>query len=169
MNFLGIDYGEKRIGLAGGDDELGVATPLGAATAATRDERLATIAEAVRQRRIDALVVGYPLHMDGSISAKAREVDGFIAELERCFGLPVHRCDERLTTREASRGLPGAKPKRLSPRQQKAERRSGSLDSRAAALILQDFLDARALARERQDGFGLSRGSMNGEPDSPPT
>ncbi len=141
MQWLGIDYGEKRVGLASGD-ELGIAVPLPAAVGPDHETRMARIAEEIRRRRVAELVVGYPYNMDGTVSAKAREVDGFIAELERRFGLPVHRVDERLTSYAAEEQIraAGHRPKRKDIRR---HRRSGEVDSRAAALILQDFLDTR--------------------------
>ena len=130
--FLGIDYGEKRIGLAFGDD-LGLASPLPAAVGRTKEARLESIQKIVQDRRVTALVIGYPYNMDGSVGYKAREVDRFVKLLEKRFGLPVHRVDERLTSFEAeSRLKSGKKP---------VSRRSGEVDSLAAALILQDFLD----------------------------
>lgn len=141
-NYLGIDWGEKRIGLAFGD-ELGIATPLPAAVEPSRQKRMDHLCELVRTRRIDLLVVGYPLNMDGSAGFKAQEVDTFIAELERATGLPVRRVDERLTSREAERrSRIGGGGRRRSVQSQQRYRRSGELDSRAAALILQDFLNA---------------------------
>ena len=79
MNYLGIDWGEKRIGLAFAD-EIGIAMPLQAAVAASKKERMRHIAEMITQRRAQELVVGYPLNMDGSIGFKAKEVDVFIEE-----------------------------------------------------------------------------------------
>lgn len=145
MTYLGIDYGEKRIGLACGDSEVGVATPLPAATAPQAAERFRQIGRYIEQRRPAALIVGYPLNMDGSTGFKAREVDAFMAELAQRFGLPVHAVDERLSSRQAAQSAPGAKRKHRSPRQVRAERASGQLDSRAAAIILQDYLDGLAL------------------------
>lgn len=148
MNLLGIDYGEKRIGLAFGD-ETGFARPLPAATQAKKKERLAAIGEVIAARRVAALVVGYPLNMDGSAGFKAREVDAFIATLEKRFGLPVHRIDERLTSRTAEAGL------RESGR--RVSRESGEVDSRAAAVLLQDYLDQKGgpalLPSEEEDGL----------------
>ncbi len=144
MNWLGIDYGEKRIGLAAGD-ELGIAVPLAAAVEPDAEARFGRIGAEIERRRVDELVVGYPYNMDGTVSAKAREVDGFIAELERRFGLPVHRVDERLTSYAAAEHLKaaGRRPKRKDIRR---HRRTGEVDSRAATLILQDFLDTRGPA-----------------------
>jgi putative Holliday junction resolvase len=134
VNYLGIDWGEKRIGLAFAD-EVGIAIPLPAAVAASKKARMRQIETVVETRRVEALVVGYPLNMDGSVGFKAREVDGFIEELEKRFRLPVHRIDERLSSHSVEQGLKGQK--------RKPSRQSGEIDSRAAALILQDFIEEK--------------------------
>ena len=136
MNYLGIDWGEKRIGLAYAG-ELGIAIPLPAAVAASKKERMQHIDTIIRERYIDTLVVGYPLNMDGSAGFKAREVDDFIIELEKRFRLPVHRIDERLSSHSVEQGLRVQK--------KKPGRKSGEIDSCAAALILQDFIEERNL------------------------
>ena len=133
MRCLGIDYGERRIGLAWGD-ELGVATPLPAATEADFEARMEHIAGLVAQRRVTDFVVGYPYNMDGSVGFKAQEVDAFIVKLEERFGLPVHRIDERLTSHSVEQGLG------LSGKKERALRKTGAVDSGAATLILQDWL-----------------------------
>ncbi|MGE9296600.1 MAG: Holliday junction resolvase RuvX [Puniceicoccales bacterium] len=146
MTYLGIDYGEKRIGLSTGDDDVRLAVPIPAAVQATAEARLTQIAEEIKRRRVGALVVGYPYNMDGTVGFKAKEVDAFIAKLEERFGLPVHRTDERLTSQAAEAQMAQTKPKNTRKKQsvkaKQQERRSGNLDSRAAALILQDYLDA---------------------------
>lgn len=134
MRCLGIDYGSRRIGLAFGD-ELGIATPLPALTEPTPARRLAGLATVIRQRRITDLVVGYPYNMDGTAGFKAKEVDAFIAQLTAEFALPVHRIDERLTSQIAEAGMTQLELREI--------RSKGIIDSRAAALILQDFLDQR--------------------------
>ncbi len=146
MRCLGIDYGEKRIGLAWGD-ELGVATPLPAATQSNPEERMAYVATLVEQRRVTDLVVGYPYNMDGTIGFKAREVDAFITQLEERFGLPVHRMDERLTSHrmESDLGLRGRKEREL--------RKTGIVDSGAAALILQDWVSMHLPEPDLSDYF----------------
>ncbi len=143
MSFLGLDYGTKRWGLSFGD-ELGLAVPLAAAVAPEAEQRFAQVAREITMRKIAELVVGYPYNMDGTAGFKAREVDAFIAELERRFKLPVHRTDERLTSHEASSQTRAKRSKR--PRTaaaHRAARATGELDSRAATIILQDFLDSR--------------------------
>jgi putative Holliday junction resolvase len=137
MRCLGIDYGEKRIGLAYGD-ELGVATPLPAAVAPAFADRMRQIADLVKVRGITDLVVGYPYNMDGSVGFKAQEVDDFIRQLEAVFRLPVHRVDERLTSHSIEQEL------KLSGRRERALRKSGVVDSGAATLILQDWLAQHA-------------------------
>ena len=132
MNYLGIDWGEKRIGLAFAD-ALGIAVPLPAAVASTKKARMREIETAITERKVEALVVGYPLNMDGSVGFKAKEVDAFIAVLEGRFKLPVHRLDERLSSHSVEQHLKGSK--------KKPDRKSGAIDSSAAALILQDFLE----------------------------
>lgn len=136
MNYLGIDWGEKRIGLAHAD-EVGIAVPLPAAVAASKKERLRHIERTIAERRIEEIVCGYPLNMNGSVGFKAKEVDVFIAEIEKRFGLPVHRIDERLSSHSVEQGLKGQK--------KKPDRRSGEIDSRSAALILQDFIEEQNL------------------------
>jgi len=131
MRCLGIDYGARRIGLSYGDD-LGVATPLPALTDADETKRWAELAALIKQRRITDLVVGYPLNMDETRGFKAKEVDVFVARLRAEFALPVHLVDERLTSYEAEATIPKAKRRDV--------RASGIIDSRAATIILRDFL-----------------------------
>ena len=134
MHCLGIDYGTKRVGLAHGDD-IGVATPLPALIDADEATRWAKLRDVIKQRRITDLVLGYPYNMDGSVGFKAKEVDAFAAELKAAFGLPVHLVDETLTSNEAESSI--AKKDRRSVRD------SGLIDSRAACLILQDYLNQK--------------------------
>lgn len=135
MHYLGIDYGTKRIGLASGD-EVGVATPLPAVLESAGEARWTKLAEVIRERRITELVVGYPYNMDGSVGFKAREVDAFVAELKARFGLPVHLIDETLTSYAAESSI--------RKKDRRAVRDSGLIDSRAATLILQDYLDQQS-------------------------
>ncbi len=132
MRCIGIDYGSKRIGLAFGD-ELGVATPLPALVEAEEAQRWLSLLAVVKERRATDIVIGYPLNMDDSAGFKAKEVDAFAGRLRVATSLPVHFIDERLTSYEAESTI--AKSKR------RLVRASGLIDSRAATIILQDFLD----------------------------
>lgn len=145
MHYLGIDYGERRIGLSYAD-ELGIAFPLPSANQNTLELRLDHIRKQIKERRTNTIVVGYPYNMDGSVSQKALEVDKFIANLEIEFGLPAVRYDERLTSHQAAIDMDSmTKKKKKSVQQIQKERASGVLDSRAAAIILQDYLDQHSL------------------------
>lgn len=143
MNILAIDYGHKRIGLAYGDSEIGVAVPIKAAGENSAEERLARIKSEIETRKIDKLVLGYPLNMDGTKSKKAGEVDEFAAVLERVFALPIARVDERLSSYQAESDMAAFAPKKTKTiRARQKTRRSGEVDSRAAALFLQEYLDS---------------------------
>lgn len=135
MRCLGIDYGTRRIGLSFGD-ELGVATPLPAIVEADPGKRWSLLKQQVVQRRATDLVLGYPLNMDDTVGPKAKEAEALAVRLRVECGLPVHLVDERLTSYEAESTI--AKSRR------RDVRASGIIDSRAATLILQDFLDQKS-------------------------
>lgn len=132
MRYIGIDLGTRRIGLAFGD-ELGVATPLPALTQADETDRREGLLKIIHERRADEIVVGHPLNMDDSAGPKAKEAEAFAAQLGAELGKRVHLVDERLTSYEAESSI--AKSKR------RDVRASGIIDSRAATLILQDYLN----------------------------
>ena len=134
MRCVGIDYGARRIGLSFGDN-LGVATPLPALTDVDESKRWEGLRGVVQSRRPTDLVLGYPFNMDGTAGFKAKEVDAFAARLRAEFGLPVHLVDERLTSYEAEATIARAK--------RRVVRASGIIDSRAATIILQDYLDQK--------------------------
>jgi putative Holliday junction resolvase len=134
VRLLGIDYGARRIGLSYGD-ELAVATPLPALVDADEMKRWAALLAVIAQRRITDVVLGYPLNMDDTEGFKAKEVAAFAARLREATKLPIHLVDERLTSYEAESTI--AKSKR------RDVRASGIIDSRAATLILQDYLNQK--------------------------
>jgi putative Holliday junction resolvase len=134
MRFLGIDYGTRRIGLSYGD-ELGVATPLPAITEADPGKRWTALATLVAGRKITEIVIGHPLNMDDTAGFKAKEVEAFAARLRAGFSLPVHLVDERLTSHEAESTMAKSRRRQV--------RGSGIIDSRAATIILQDYLNQR--------------------------
>lgn len=137
--FLGIDYGSRRVGLSHGD-ELGFAFPLPAATADDAEERFAHIGREIARLKVTLLVLGYPLSVEGERTRRCDEVDAFAAELTRRFGLPIEKVDEALTSQAADE-LGGRKARSAQERRQQAL--SGERDSRAAAVLLQDYLNSR--------------------------
>ncbi len=135
MRFLALDLGDKRTGLALGDDETRLASPykLIEHPMAPGDALLSALVRVIEQERPDALVVGLPLNMDdGSEGPQAKKVRAFAERLARAAGLPVHLQDERLTSVDADAALAGTG---LTHKQKKARR-----DALAAAAILRDFL-----------------------------
>ncbi len=134
--YLGLDVGNRRIGVAV-SDELGLtAQPvLTLERRRSRREDLRSLARLCRRFGVAAIVVGNPLHLSGDDSPQAVKTRTFAAELGELTGLPIHFCDERLTTREAHEILYEAGR----PRQE--HRRV--VDQVAATLILQSFLDER--------------------------
>ena len=132
-NYLGIDYGTQRIGLAWADDLL-IALPVGAVPGVEREGCWEALAREIKQRSVTEVVVGYPLHMDGTVGRRAEEVDHFIETLQKKFSLPVHRVDERLTSSAARDALgEGAAVKGAG--------KTGRIDATAACFILRDFLN----------------------------
>ena len=97
MRCLGIDYGEKRIGLSYGDD-LGVAVPLPALINLTPAAVVERLVGVVRERRITDLVLGHPLNMDDTVGPKAREVEAVAARglVGRAFERVLRLLLERL-------------------------------------------------------------------------
>ncbi len=131
--FLGLDWGEKRIGVATSDDRGVLAVGYGVWPA--RDTDFFPLLErTVKEEDIGEIVVGYPITLRGDVGPKAQQVDRFIAQLER-RGFAVHRWDERYSSADVSRML---SEHGISQRKQR-----GKLDMAAATIILQSYLDAR--------------------------
>ena len=140
MKILGLDYGHRRIGLAFAD-ELGVAFPIEAAVENEFEARMARISREVERRKPDMLLVGYPYNMDGTAGAKAREVDEFIGLLKTRFNLPVEISDERLSSHQAEADMRIFSKGPKSVKSRIKQRRTGEIDSRAIALVLQDYIE----------------------------
>jgi putative Holliday junction resolvase len=135
MNYLGIDYGTRRLGLSTGDDELKFAVPIEAICVKNPGNVVQQLGEIVVQRRIHKIIIGYPLHMDGRVGTRAREVDQFIASLQRSITIPIERMDERLTSKSVG------DMRRRSIKNRQNLKQGGAIDSAAAVLILQDYFD----------------------------
>ncbi len=135
---LALDLGDARIGLAI-SDELGItAQPLGFLASASRRADLLAIAKLVEEREATRLVVGYPLLLSGEEGTRAREARETAERLRKTVAVPVELWDERLTTAQAERELVGDGVRR--------SRRRKVIDSLAAVLILQSWMEAHASA-----------------------
>ena len=147
MRFMGVDLGDRRTGLAVGDDVLRVASPAGLIEASAGDERLLRELISAAEEHLgprDAFVLGLPLNMDGSEGPRAKAVRTFGDELGRRSGRGVLYFDERLTTAEADWKM----ARTGLTRDQKKKRR----DAMAAAAMLQGFLDDRGASEQGPDG-----------------
>ena len=98
---LGFDFGDKRIGVAVGQTLTSTASPLLSVSVRDQKPDWDAIARLIDAWQPDALVVGWPLNMDGTEQAITQAVLRFRNQLESRFRLPVHLADERLSTREA--------------------------------------------------------------------
>ena len=136
MRALGIDVGERRIGVASGDTDTGVAVPVGVIQNSP-DAAVDVLREA-RERDAQVVVVGMPYSMSGRVGPQAEVVQGFAQRLEDA-GLAVETVDERLSSAEAERALGGAQSRGRTRR--KVEK--GTVDAAAAAVILQAWLDGK--------------------------
>jgi putative Holliday junction resolvase len=143
---LGIDLGERRIGIAAGDTATGIVEPLVTLRRASPEQDALTIGRLCRERHAEAVVVGLPLHLDGSESEQSARTRAWVEAVEPSLGLPVSLRDERLTSEAAERRL-GRVPRGRSgapPSARAREARRARVDREAAASILQRELDARA-------------------------
>jgi putative Holliday junction resolvase len=144
MKYLGVDYGKKRIGVSYAD-ELGMAIPLAPLCWHEKKSFWPSLDCVVSVRSIDVFVVGYPISMNETRSSWTYEVERFMDELRRRYGLPVYASDERLTSFQVASDQDefGLRVRRNSLEK---HRRTGKNDSSAATLILQDFLNERLLS-----------------------
>jgi putative Holliday junction resolvase len=130
---LAFDFGEKRIGVAVGETVLRQAHPLSVIKAQGDAERFAAIARLIEEWRPECLLVGHPVHVDGTAHAMTLRAREFSQRLAARFGLPVQEADERLTSLEAEARLreTGRNAKKMKP----------LVDAVAAQLILQTWFD----------------------------
>ena len=134
MRALGLDVGEKRIGVAL-SDSLGImASALSVVEEKSEDDAIKRILALAREHDVECIVIGLPRSLDGSMGPQALKVDAFADTLAGRTDIAVVTWDERFTTAEAERVLVEAGTKR--------DKRKRHRDSVAAALILQGYLDS---------------------------
>jgi putative Holliday junction resolvase len=142
MRVLGLDYGDRRIGVAI-CDELGmIARGIATVVRKNRDADLAAIAGFVERFGVEKIVIGYPLHLDGSEGIQCDKVNRFARRLEARLSMPVIRRDETLSTKEAE--------ELLRETGVRGEKKRAVVDRLAACIILQGYLDT--LAHEGGNG-----------------
>ena len=135
MKYLGLDVGDRRVGIAFGDSDLRMATPVTVLVRVSIEHDAQAIAALIRNYDAAQLVVGLPRNMDGTQGAQARTVIEYAHAIETLVNVPVIFWDERLTTLEAT--------KRTHETGARGKKSRQSLDAIAAAVILQDYLDSQ--------------------------
>ena len=135
ISVLGLDVGEKRIGVAGCDGTGLIATGL---TTIKRSSFVADVEQfqqLANERQAQGLVVGLPYTMDGSIGSQAKRIRKYAERLAKALGLPLEYVDERLTSVAAEA--------RLKAQKRFSTRDKGAVDREAATILLQQWLDDR--------------------------
>ena len=133
MRILGLDYGEKRIGMAV-CDELGLtAQGLPTLIRKTKQHDLDILSNWIRNYSVESIVIGYPLRLDGSEGIQCEKVNRFARLLNKTFSLPVIKWSETLSTKDAEEILISSGVR--------WQKRKEKVDQLAACLILQNYLD----------------------------
>ncbi len=149
MRFLGLDVGERRIGVAISDPNGQVAVPLRTLQVRSQEAAVREIATLVAQEGVETVVVGLPLRLDGRVGEQAESVQEFVRLLLPAVSAPVTLWDERLSTVQAEQLL--RRETRARPRGRRAhEKNAGEKDALAAAIILQGYLDSRPAGEQGQ-------------------
>jgi putative Holliday junction resolvase len=140
MRHLALDVGDRRIGVAVSDECGLLASPLTVIRRASKTEDYAVISRLVLEHRAGILVIGHPLNADGSAGPQAQRIERYAAALERALqsqdlNLPIVLWDEHSSTLRAQQAMIAAG--------RKAKDRRTRIDAVAAAVILQDYMEAK--------------------------
>lgn len=135
MRIIGLDLGERRVGVAAADGAVRVAVPV--ATVPVAGDLLETVLGIVREQEAGEVVVGLPLSLTGAMGPQAQRVMGVVQALQQRLNIPVYTWDERLTTVQAGRRS------HVSRRRRTRRPASSHRDAAAAAIMLQAFLDSQ--------------------------
>ena len=134
MRILGIDYGDRTIGLAVSDEMLITAQALQSYKVKNKEEDIQFFKDLASKYKITQIVIGLPLRMDGSEGSRVKKTKHFASWLKRTLDIPVVYWDERLTTKQALRIM---REKRLSNKKKKE-----LVDQISAVLILSSYLNS---------------------------
>jgi putative holliday junction resolvase len=130
---LGLDVGETTIGLALSDVRRAIATPLSTIERSKFSKDIEKLKTIISTHKISALVIGYPINMDGSKGPRTQSTRSFVANISKHFELPMLLWDERLSTMVVERMMIEADMSR--------QRRAELVDKLAAGYMLQGYLD----------------------------
>lgn len=139
MRILGLDVGERRVGVAISDPTGTVVRPLQTLVSSSREKDLAAVAALVDEHDVGLVVVGQPLSLDGTEGPQARRIARYALALAEHLSVPVVSWDERFTTVAAKEIL----SRNRSRKKRQRARAKGQVDAIAAAVILQSYLDSQ--------------------------
>ncbi len=140
---LGLDVGDRRIGLALSDSGSILASPLTIIEHTTGLQDIEAILKIAKEREVERIIVGLPRLMNGDIGPQAQKVQTFIEEMRSHTQIPIEYRDERLTTVTAQRLKQETSSKK--------KNRNLRYDAMAAAVILQDYLEEQAMSKKRYE------------------
>lgn len=139
---LGVDFGDKRTGLAISNDGQSVASGIDQISVGGMQRTAEAVAAVARERAVAGIVVGLPVNMDGSHGPRAAHAEKFAGLLARLVDVPVTMMDERMTTMAAARYL--------NETDTRGQKRKGVIDTLSAQIILQNALDKLKFKRETE-------------------
>ncbi len=143
VSALGLDVGKKRMGVAGCDGTGLIATGLTTIYRTSWAEDMEQLQDIITAREVEIIIIGLPYNLDGTIGLQAKQVQKFANKISSSFQLPIEYVDERLTSVEAE--------VQLKAQNNFSTRNKGAVDRRAAAIILQQWLDMRRAKRIRNE------------------
>lgn len=132
MRILGLDIGDKRIGIAVSD---GLGLTAQGLTTVQRENCIEALRDLIREYEVESIIVGIPKMLNGSIGIQGEKVLRFVDELRKALSVPISLWDERLSTVSAEKVLVEANMSR--------KKRKGVRDKVSAVLILQNYLDSK--------------------------
>ncbi|MDR1232842.1 MAG: Holliday junction resolvase RuvX [Puniceicoccales bacterium] len=151
VNYLGIDYGSRRVGISIYHGAVKLVLPMKAIVAECDDGKAEKIYTVVMENDIDEIAIGYPINMDGTRGDKTKQVDRFIEILSNRLSdnIKINLVDERLTSEQVLNEQKLFYTKQSASRTRK-RRNQGIIDSQAAMVILEDFLWELELKNKKQ-------------------
>ena len=155
---LALDYGRTKIGIALADVQARIAAPFATLPRINRNEDMRRLREMARQEKVQQIVVGLPLRLDGTQGDMADEVTRFAERVRKQVGVPVELVDERLSSWEAERMLEEQLGRKLMHQEthqgrkktSRAADRKYTVDAVAAMVILREYLSRQTGAKERE-------------------
>lgn len=143
ISALGLDVGKKRMGVAGCDGTGLIATGLTTIYRTSLAEDIKQLQNIIEERKVEILVIGMPYSLDGTVGFQAKQTQKFATRIAKILQLPVEYVDERLTSVEAEA--------QLKINKQFSTHDKGAVDRRAAAIILQQWLDMRRMKNKMKN------------------